>query len=183
MLIQRYLSQSIERENSILKMTKASRETQNMKRKRAISGLSMLLLLSSLISSLAFTSSPLRRNHRRIHSLFIPEPVTQNKINSHLFIVPRETNSRLVLHISSSPYSSSSSQSSTFPNRDIYAVIRESAVIVDWDPVPSNEEIREFKNEDRSEEIQRVRGVLASLRGTKEEKESLRSAHPDEYLV
>ena len=166
-----------------MKTSVPSGETQNMKRKRVKPRVSILVVLSSLVSSHAFTLSPNRRNYQRSHSLFIPKPVSKDQINSLHFIVPRDTKYWLALHISSSPYSSSSSQASTSPNRDIYAVKRESAVIVDWDPVPSNEETNRYRNEDLSDEIQPVKGVLASLRGTKEEKERLRSAHPDEYLA
>lgn len=165
----------------------------------AFSHMLLLLLKSSPANTSAFTptthavKSPCNKQIRSKPEWNENNPNTL--ISIHESCRPRYTVSLKV--------SSQSSSSASSANRDLFTSRRESAVFVDWDPVPEiqrrieqgieyehwpeNHEMgdgmkyhNKFGDDAPGDGIQCVRGVIASLRGTNEEKSRLRSAHPDE---
>ena len=113
--------------------------------------------------------------------------------------------SRDISYNTKSQVSSSLSASSPSWNRDHYVSRRESAIFVDWDPVPEvqrrvdlgieyehwperqkmdyqkgYQKKRVIANVISDDNVEIVPSAIASLRVTKEERERLKSAHPEE---
>jgi len=124
------------------------------------------------------------------------ECIKKNIVNPLSLGIP--SISRYTFSLDISPSSSSSW------NRDIFASKRESAVLVDWDPVPeiqrrieqgieyehwpeygrfgygSTKSNKKWTGTASIDESHCVRAVIASLRVTTEERNRLKSAHPED---